>query len=78
MIVSQDSGKLQQLLMVLFRWYKKLTLFFYLKKCFFCLVYSLFSLSEWDVIEWSDDQAIFTFLYDTVELTITFGEPVGE
>ncbi|XP_010963448.2 outer kinetochore KNL1 complex subunit KNL1 isoform X1 [Camelus bactrianus] len=34
------------------------------------------SLSEWDVIEWSDDQAVFTFLYDTVELTITFGEPV--
>ncbi|XP_036874877.2 outer kinetochore KNL1 complex subunit KNL1 isoform X1 [Manis javanica] len=34
------------------------------------------SLSEWDVIEWSDDQAIFTFLYDTIELTIIFGEPV--
>ncbi|XP_014696229.3 outer kinetochore KNL1 complex subunit KNL1 isoform X1 [Equus asinus] len=34
------------------------------------------SLSEWDVIEWSDDQAVFTFLYDTIELTITFGEPV--
>ncbi|XP_070281189.1 outer kinetochore KNL1 complex subunit KNL1 isoform X2 [Myotis yumanensis] len=34
------------------------------------------SLSEWDVTEWSDDQAVFTFLYDTVELTITFGEPV--
>ncbi|CAK6432361.1 unnamed protein product [Pipistrellus nathusii] len=34
------------------------------------------SWSEWDVIEWSDDQAVFTFLYDTVELTITFGEPV--
>ncbi|XP_076983575.1 outer kinetochore KNL1 complex subunit KNL1 [Tamandua tetradactyla] len=34
------------------------------------------SLSEWDVIEWSDDQAIFTFLYDTIEVTITFGEPV--
>ncbi|KAF6130650.1 kinetochore scaffold 1 [Phyllostomus discolor] len=34
------------------------------------------SLSEWDVIEWSDDQAIFTFLYDTIELIITFGEPV--
>ncbi|KAG8514537.1 Kinetochore scaffold 1, partial [Galemys pyrenaicus] len=34
------------------------------------------SLSEWDVIEWSDEQAIFTFLYDTLELTITFGEPV--
>ncbi|KAK2492938.1 hypothetical protein MC885_000341 [Smutsia gigantea] len=36
------------------------------------------SLSEWDVIEWSDDQAIFTFLHDTVELTITFGEPVED
>ncbi|XP_036115930.1 kinetochore scaffold 1 isoform X3 [Molossus molossus] len=34
------------------------------------------SLSEWDVIEWSDDQAVFTFLYDTIQLTITFGEPV--
>ncbi|KAM5240975.1 outer kinetochore KNL1 complex subunit KNL1 isoform 2-T3 [Hipposideros larvatus] len=34
------------------------------------------SLSEWDVIEWSDDQAVFSFLYDTIELTITFGEPV--
>ncbi|KAM9645637.1 outer kinetochore KNL1 complex subunit KNL1 isoform 2-T2 [Trichechus inunguis] len=34
------------------------------------------SLSEWDIIEWSDDQAVFTFLYDTVELTITFGEAV--
>lgn len=36
------------------------------------------SLSEWDVIEWSDDQAVFTFVYDTIELTITFGEPVGK
>ncbi|XP_049988710.1 kinetochore scaffold 1 [Alexandromys fortis] len=34
------------------------------------------SLSEWDIIEWSDDQAVFTFVYDTIELTITFGEPV--
>ncbi|XP_069317604.1 kinetochore scaffold 1 [Eulemur rufifrons] len=34
------------------------------------------SLSEWEVIEWSDDQAVFTFVYDTVELTITFGESV--
>ncbi|XP_004609829.2 kinetochore scaffold 1 [Sorex araneus] len=32
------------------------------------------SLSEWDVIEWSDDQAVFTFLYDTIELNIIFGE----
>lgn len=43
----------------------------------FCLVY-LSSLSEWDVLEWSDDQAVFTFLYDTIELIIIFGEPVGE
>ncbi|XP_075387074.1 outer kinetochore KNL1 complex subunit KNL1 [Tenrec ecaudatus] len=34
------------------------------------------SLSEWDIIEWSDDQAVFTFLYDTIELTITFGETI--
>lgn len=34
------------------------------------------SLSEWDIIEWSDDQAVFTFVYDSVELIITFGEPV--
>ncbi|XP_045057869.2 outer kinetochore KNL1 complex subunit KNL1 isoform X2 [Desmodus rotundus] len=34
------------------------------------------SLSEWDVLEWSDDQAVFTFLYDTIELIIIFGEPV--
>ncbi|XP_020141537.2 outer kinetochore KNL1 complex subunit KNL1 isoform X1 [Microcebus murinus] len=34
------------------------------------------SLSEWDIIEWSDDQAVFTFVYDTVELTISFGESV--
>lgn len=35
------------------------------------------SLSEWDIIEWSDDQAIFTFVYDTVQLNITFGEPIA-
>uniref|UniRef100_A0A2K6TZ80 Kinetochore scaffold 1 n=1 Tax=Saimiri boliviensis boliviensis TaxID=39432 RepID=A0A2K6TZ80_SAIBB len=34
------------------------------------------SLSEWDVVEWSDDQAVFTFVYDSIELTITFGESV--
>ncbi|KAM6181086.1 outer kinetochore KNL1 complex subunit KNL1 [Erethizon dorsatum] len=34
------------------------------------------SLAEWEVIEWNDDQAVFTFVYDTIELTITFGEPV--
>ncbi|XP_058522044.1 kinetochore scaffold 1 isoform X2 [Ochotona princeps] len=35
------------------------------------------SLSEWDIIEWSDDQAIFTFVYDTIELNISFGEPIA-
>nr|XP_012317825.1 kinetochore scaffold 1 [Aotus nancymaae] len=34
------------------------------------------SVSEWDVVEWSDDQAVFTFVYDSIELTITFGESV--
>uniref|UniRef100_A0A8C5NUF5 Knl1 C-terminal RWD domain-containing protein n=1 Tax=Jaculus jaculus TaxID=51337 RepID=A0A8C5NUF5_JACJA len=34
------------------------------------------SLSEWNGIEWSDDQAVFTFVYDSIELTILFGEPV--
>uniref|UniRef100_A0A2K5IYS6 Knl1 C-terminal RWD domain-containing protein n=1 Tax=Colobus angolensis palliatus TaxID=336983 RepID=A0A2K5IYS6_COLAP len=36
------------------------------------------SLSEWDVVEWSDDQAVFTFVYDTVQLTITFEESVED
>uniref|UniRef100_A0A4X2KM85 Knl1 C-terminal RWD domain-containing protein n=1 Tax=Vombatus ursinus TaxID=29139 RepID=A0A4X2KM85_VOMUR len=35
-----------------------------------------FNCSEWEIIEWSDSQAVFTFLYDSIELTITFGEPV--
>nr|XP_054095700.1 kinetochore scaffold 1 isoform X1 [Callithrix jacchus] len=34
------------------------------------------SLSEWDVVEWSDDQALLTFVYDSIELTITFGESI--
>lgn len=33
------------------------------------------SFSEWDIIEWSDEQAVFTFVYDSIELIITFGEP---
>ncbi|XP_042543581.1 kinetochore scaffold 1 isoform X2 [Dipodomys spectabilis] len=35
------------------------------------------SLSEWNIIEWNDTQAVFTFVYDTIQLTITFGEPVA-
>lgn len=38
------------------------------------LLDQLSSSSEWDITEWSDDQAVFTFLYDTIELTIIFGE----
>lgn len=34
------------------------------------------SLSEWDIVEWSDDQAVFTFVYKTIKLIITFGEPL--
>uniref|UniRef100_A0A8C3RJI3 Knl1 C-terminal RWD domain-containing protein n=1 Tax=Chelydra serpentina TaxID=8475 RepID=A0A8C3RJI3_CHESE len=35
-----------------------------------------FSFTEWEISEWSDQQAVFTFLYDSIELTITFGPPV--
>ncbi|XP_052039216.1 kinetochore scaffold 1 isoform X2 [Apodemus sylvaticus] len=34
------------------------------------------SLSEWDIVEWSDDQAVFTFVYKTIRLIITFGDPL--
>ncbi|XP_069861907.1 kinetochore scaffold 1 isoform X2 [Dipodomys merriami] len=35
------------------------------------------SLSEWNIIEWNDTQAVFTFVYDTIQLSITFGESVA-
>ncbi|KAM9148589.1 outer kinetochore KNL1 complex subunit KNL1 [Pangshura tecta] len=35
-----------------------------------------YNFTEWEISEWSDQQAVFTFLYDSIELTITFGPPV--
>ncbi|XP_048188395.1 kinetochore scaffold 1 isoform X2 [Perognathus longimembris pacificus] len=35
------------------------------------------SLSEWEITEWSDAQAVFTFVYDTIKLTFTFGEALA-
>lgn len=29
-------------------------------------------------MEWSDQQAVFNFLYDSVTLTVVFGPPIGE
>uniref|UniRef100_A0A8C5MIS9 Kinetochore scaffold 1 n=1 Tax=Leptobrachium leishanense TaxID=445787 RepID=A0A8C5MIS9_9ANUR len=31
---------------------------------------------EWDLEKWTDNQAVFSFLYDSYELAITFGDPV--
>ncbi|KFU92491.1 Protein CASC5, partial [Chaetura pelagica] len=31
---------------------------------------------EWDLTEWSQQQAIFGFLYDALELTVVFGPPI--
>uniref|UniRef100_A0A8C0G306 Kinetochore scaffold 1 n=1 Tax=Chelonoidis abingdonii TaxID=106734 RepID=A0A8C0G306_CHEAB len=36
-----------------------------------------YNFTEWEISEWSDQQAVFTFLYDSIELIITFGPPVG-
>ncbi|NXN97071.1 KNL1 protein, partial [Rhinopomastus cyanomelas] len=32
--------------------------------------------TEWEIAEWSEQQAVFTFLYESVELTVAFGPPV--
>uniref|UniRef100_A0A670JZX1 Knl1 C-terminal RWD domain-containing protein n=1 Tax=Podarcis muralis TaxID=64176 RepID=A0A670JZX1_PODMU len=37
-----------------------------------------YNFSEWAIKEWNDHQAVFTFLYDSVELTLSLGRPVGE
>ncbi|XP_038597086.1 kinetochore scaffold 1 [Tachyglossus aculeatus] len=34
--------------------------------------------SEWEIKEWNSQQATFTFLYDSLDLTFTFGEPMGD
>ncbi|KAM9266715.1 outer kinetochore KNL1 complex subunit KNL1 [Cariama cristata] len=32
--------------------------------------------TEWEITEWSEQQAVFNFLYDSVELTVVFGPPI--
>lgn len=39
---------------------------------------SPFSFTEWEITEWSEQQAVFSFLYDSIELTVVFGPPIGE
>uniref|UniRef100_A0A8C3UF24 Knl1 C-terminal RWD domain-containing protein n=1 Tax=Catharus ustulatus TaxID=91951 RepID=A0A8C3UF24_CATUS len=38
--------------------------------------FPLFSFTEWELMEWSEQQAVFNFLYDSVTLTVMFGPPV--
>uniref|UniRef100_A0A8C3HI35 Kinetochore scaffold 1 n=1 Tax=Chrysemys picta bellii TaxID=8478 RepID=A0A8C3HI35_CHRPI len=38
--------------------------------------FHLLDFTEWEISDWSDQHAVFTFLYDSIELTITFGPPV--
>ncbi|XP_033030263.1 kinetochore scaffold 1 [Lacerta agilis] len=35
-----------------------------------------YNFSEWAIKEWNDHQAVFTFLYDSLELTLSLGCPV--
>ncbi|XP_034967129.1 kinetochore scaffold 1 [Zootoca vivipara] len=35
-----------------------------------------YNFSEWAIKEWNDHQAVLTFLYDSVKLTLSFGCPV--
>ncbi|XP_062433654.1 kinetochore scaffold 1 [Rhea pennata] len=35
-----------------------------------------YNFTEWEISEWSDQQAIFTFLYDSIEFTVVFGSPI--
>ncbi|XP_010709165.1 kinetochore scaffold 1 isoform X3 [Meleagris gallopavo] len=32
--------------------------------------------TEWEISEWSERQAVFNFLYDSIELTVVFGTPI--
>ncbi|KAM8807326.1 outer kinetochore KNL1 complex subunit KNL1 [Eudromia elegans] len=32
--------------------------------------------NEWEISEWSDQQAVFTFLYDSIEFTVVFGSSI--
>ncbi|NXU75435.1 KNL1 protein, partial [Oreotrochilus melanogaster] len=35
-----------------------------------------YDFTEWEMTEWSQQQAVFNFLYDSIELTVVFGPPV--
>ncbi|NXS67388.1 KNL1 protein, partial [Pandion haliaetus] len=35
-----------------------------------------YNFTEWEITEWSEQQAVFNFLYDSVELTVVFGPPI--
>uniref|UniRef100_A0A8C8AER7 Knl1 C-terminal RWD domain-containing protein n=1 Tax=Otus sunia TaxID=257818 RepID=A0A8C8AER7_9STRI len=37
---------------------------------------SHFSFTEWEITEWREQQAVFNFLYDSIELTVVFGPPI--
>ncbi|NWS46802.1 KNL1 protein, partial [Probosciger aterrimus] len=34
-----------------------------------------YDFTEWQIMEWSEQQAVFSFLYDSIELTVVFGPP---
>ncbi|NXE98763.1 KNL1 protein, partial [Menura novaehollandiae] len=34
-----------------------------------------YDFTEWEITEWSEQQAVFNFLYDSVKLTVVFGPP---
>ncbi|NWV67333.1 KNL1 protein, partial [Malurus elegans] len=34
------------------------------------------SFTEWELVDWSEHQAVFNFLYDSVMLTVVFGPPI--
>ncbi|NXE10798.1 KNL1 protein, partial [Lophotis ruficrista] len=35
-----------------------------------------YNFTEWEMTEWSEQQAVFSFLYDSIELTVVFGPPI--
>ncbi|KFV79184.1 Protein CASC5, partial [Struthio camelus australis] len=35
-----------------------------------------YNFTEWEISEWSEQQAVFNFLYDSIEFTVVFGSPI--
>ncbi|NXW43205.1 KNL1 protein, partial [Nyctiprogne leucopyga] len=35
-----------------------------------------YEVTEWEIIEWSEQRAVFSFLCDSIELTVVFGPPI--